>query len=177
MPAVGSERAPRRSRFKVSLLAMSGTRSSAILVAWQVILTPLPFPTIWVLVGLTRSAFEEEKIALFLEHSWKQHHVKFQTKVWHLATWGLHLWTKKLSLRWYRWNLPLKVLLGTQWRKPWWRILGVIVKREANVRECIITIFEVITTTTQQPVDKAHRQYGATQPQVLAIFSLSSGLT
>ena len=64
-------------------------------------------------------------------------------------------------------------MLGTQWRKPWWRILGVIVKREANVRECIITIFEVITTTTQQPVDKAHRQYGATQPQVLAIFFLS----
>lgn len=70
IPAVGSERAPRRSKFKVFLLLISGTRSAGMLVAWQVIFIPLlPLPVICVLVGFTRRAIEGHEIPLFPEHS------------------------------------------------------------------------------------------------------------
>uniref|UniRef100_A0A2P2LJK6 Uncharacterized protein MANES_14G016000 n=1 Tax=Rhizophora mucronata TaxID=61149 RepID=A0A2P2LJK6_RHIMU len=52
MAAVGSEIAPKRSRFMSCLLPMSGTLSSAgKLVAWHVILIPLSFVIMWVLIG------------------------------------------------------------------------------------------------------------------------------
>lgn len=72
MMPLGSERAPKRSKFMSFLFSMSGTLSAGILVAWHVIFMLFLFPGKWVLEGFTIRPLDAEKIPFLTEQSWKK---------------------------------------------------------------------------------------------------------